>query len=273
MVRLGAKREEAQYLQKSYKVSANRTCRLLSLNRSSFDYKPRPKTDEPISIRLKELAGNHRRFGHPRLFELLKREGIKVNHKRSERIYQNLKLQIKYRKRKKLGSVTRITATKAEVINECWGIDFMHDFIESGRKLKILTIVDEKGKESPGALVDTSITGENVTEFLDTLSVLPSRIRVDQGTEFTSCAFLNWAYKRGIEIQFSGVGKPNAEIEAFNSRMRDECLNEHVFFSLEDAREKINQWLDKYNTINPHSTLGMKTPKEFAKQEGLMLTG
>ena len=152
-------------------------------------------------------------------------------------------------------------------------IDFMFDHVECGRQLKVLTMVDEFGKESPSILVDYSIRGKHVAEFLDlVLATYPRVIRVDQGTEFTSNAFMDWAYEKGIELQFTSVGKPNQLIESFNSRCRDEVLNDHVFFSLEDAREKIDKWHWDYNNFNPHSSLGMKTPAEFAKEQELMLS-
>ena len=145
----------------------------------------------------------------------------------------------------------------------------MFDYLESGRRLKVLTIVDEFAKESPGILVDHSIRGVHVTEFLDQLASgqYPKIIRVDQGTEFTSRAMLDWAYRHGITLEFTRVRKPNQIIES----VRDECLNEHTFFTLGDARGKIDGWHWKYNNVNPHSALGMKSPAEFAKEQKIML--
>jgi len=149
----------------------------------------------------------------------------------------------------------------------------MFDYLESGRRLKVLTIVDEYAKISPGILVDHSIRGFDVVSYLDHLAAghYPKIIRVDQGTEFTSRAMLDWAYKHQITLEFTKVRKPNQIIESFNSRVRDECLNEHVFFILEDARDKIDDWHWRYNNFNPHSSLGMKTPIEFAKEQETML--
>jgi putative transposase len=268
-----AKREQVLSLIENHSISKARACKVLGLRRSTLDYKPNPRSDEPVAGKLIELATKHRRFGHPRLHVLLQREGLIVNHKRSERIYQNLGLQIKNRRRKKRGAVARKPVLPATRSGEVLAIDFMFDHIETGRRLKILTIVDEFGKSSPSILVDHSIRGIDVAHFLDTvLPSYPKVIRVDQGTEFTSNAFMDWAYKKKIELQFTSVGKPNQLIEAFNSRCRDEVLNDHVFFSLEDAREKIDQWHWNYNNFNPHSSLGMKTPAEFAKEQELMLT-
>lgn len=268
------KREIAVYAAKKYTVTASRVCRILGLARSSFDYKKHPRDDSEVSAALKDLAENNKRFGHPRLFVLLKRDkGIHVNHKRSERIYQAERLQIKNRKRKKLGGGARkVHPIVPYGVGDVLAIDFVFDYLESGRRLKTLTMVDEKTKISPALLVVHSIRGLDLGPFNElACEKLPKVIRVDQGTEFTSRAFLDWAYKKGIQLEFTRVRKPNQVIESFNSRFRDECLNEHLFYDLEDAREKINEWHDRYNNHNPHSTLGMMTPLEFAEKNGPML--
>ena len=273
MVRPREKRAEAKYLVEKYKKPVARVCRLLGLSVSVFDYKEKPKNDELIKEKFSELVSEHRRFGHPRLFVLIKREIPDVNHKRTRRIYRDMRLQLSRRKRKKLGGRPRLAATTASLPNHIWAIDFMFDYVESGRRLKVLTVVDEFAKESPGILVDHSIRGIDVTEFLDHLAEgkYPKVIRVDQGTEFTSRAMLDWAYKNNITLEFTRVRKPNQIVESFNSRVRDECLNEHTFFSLKDAREKIDEWHWKYNNVNPHSALGMKSPVQFAKEIKNML--
>lgn len=269
------KRETAWYVRNKYATSASRTCRLLGLARSTFDYEEHPRDNSEVSDALEDLAGRNKRFGHPRLFILLKREkNIHVNHKRSERIYQGLGLQIKNRKRKKLGGIPRkIEPMTPYGTGDVLAIDFVFDYIESGRRLKTLTIVDERTKISPALLVAHSIRGKDLGPFIElACEKLPKVIRVDQGTEFTSRAFLDWAYKNGIHLEFTRVRKPNQLIESFNSRFRDECLNEHLFHNLEDAIDKINQWHDRYNNYNPHSSLGMMTPIEFAKRDEIMLT-
>jgi len=198
---------------------------------------------------------------------------MKINHKRSERVYKKLNLQLKSRKRKKLGGGRKPTQLFPYGAKDVLAIDFVFDYLESGRKLKTLTLVDEHNKTSPGILVSHSIRGDDLGPFIELATdKLPKVIRVDQGTEFTSRAFLDWAYKKNIELDFTRVRKPNQVIEAFNSRLRDECLNEHLFFDLEDAQEKINCWWDKYNNFNPHSSLGMLTPVEFALKQERMLS-
>ena len=273
MVKPKERREAALYLAKKHGVSRARLSRLLGLKLSTLSYNPVVKDDSDLSTKIKDLAEKHKRFGHPRLFVVLKRDLPEVNHKKSHRIYKELGLQIGKRKRKKLGTYSRLPTTEAAEPNHIWAIDFMFDYLETGRRLKILNIIDEFSKISHGVLITHSICGGDVTEYLDHLAdgEYPKIIRVDQGTEFTSRAMLDWAYKHNVALEFTKVRKPNQVIEAYNSRMRDECLNEHVFFDLPDAREKIELWHWDYNNFNPHSSLGMKSPIEFAKERQKML--
>lgn len=275
MVGPKSKREAAKVAVQKFKMSASRACELLGLRRSTFDYKEHPRDDSKLIGALKELANDNKRFGHPRLHILLKREkNIIVNHKHSHRVYKNQELQIKNRKRKKLGATTRkVIPLVPYGTGDVLAIDFVFDYIESGRRLKILTMVDEHLKISPGILVSHSIRGCDLGPFIEmACDKLPKVIRVDQGTEFTSRAFLDWAYKKGIQLNFTRVRKPNQLIESFNSRLRDECLNENLFHDLGNGIEKINLWHYKYNNFNPHSGLGMLTPVEFAKSKETMLT-
>ena len=274
MVRPKNRREVVRNTIKKFSISSSRACRILGLARSTFDYNEHPRDDSEVASALKDLANDNKRFGHPRLSLLLLREkGIQVNHKRSERIYRKLGLQIKNRKRKKLGTSSRSPYHKIPYgQGDVLAIDFVFDYLESGRRLKTLTMVDEKSKISPGIFVDCSIRGIHLGPFIELVcEKLPKIIRVDQGTEFTSRAFLDWAYKNKIHLEFTRVRKPNQLIESFNSRFRDECLNEHLFFDLSDAREKIHKWHDRYNNFNPHSSLGMLTPMEFAREQEKML--
>lgn len=215
---------------------------------------------------MKEVVTRHRRWGLPRIHSTLKREGMVVNPKRTERIYRRLGLQIKRRARKKLARVPRVAMPPASRPDEVWSIDFVFDWVMAGRRLKCLTVIDDFTKESVGILVGHSISGGKLGDFMDTFSRKPSRIRSDNGPEFVSTSFLDWLGLRGIRHELITPGKPNenAIIESFNSRFRDECLNEHVFRSLEDARRKIEDWRKEYNDLHPHSALGMKSPSEFA---------
>jgi putative transposase len=260
----------------NFGLSMRRSCKIVGLNRSTAQYRPKMKRDDsPLRNRMKELAQKHKRFGSPRLHILLRKEGLVRNLKRTERIYREETLSLRKRKRKKLGNHLRIALPQATTAMEVWSMDFVHDFIQNGRKLKVLTSIDDLTKESPGLLVETSISGEQVTRFLDGFPVLPKRIRLDNGPEFTSKAFLSWAYQRNICIEYISPGKPNqnAFIESFNGRFRDECLNEHWFTSLNEARELIEKWRIFYNSERPHSSLNYKTPKEFADGLQIVISG
>ena len=214
---------------------------------------------------MKSLATSHRRFGLPRLHYLLHREGAVRSDSRTKRIYRKLGLQVQKRRRKKMVQVTRTRFVQAVAPQEIWSFDFVHDRSESGRHLKCLTIVDDCSKKSPGLHVNYSISSSDVTDFFDSLSGLPKKLRCDNGPEMTSRHFLGWAHKRGIEIEYIQPGKPiqNAFVESFNSRFRDECLNEELFLDLEDAKKKIEKWRMYYNERRPHTSLAFKTPKQF----------
>ncbi len=152
--------------------------------------------------------------------------------------------------------------------DESWSLDFMSDELFDGRRIRLLTIVDNFTRESPAIEVAPSIGGHQVVEVLERLArqrSLPKTIRVDNGPEFTSKLLDQWAYLNGVELDFSRPGKPtdNAYIEAFNARLRAECLNENWFLSLEDAREKVEAWRKDYNGERPHGALGNLAPEEF----------
>jgi len=240
----------------------------LDQNRSTVYYKPRPFKDEQLSTRMKSLCSKHRRFGLPRIYHFLKEEGAVRSKSRAERIYRSLNLQIKKRKRQKLAPAVRVPFEKAKAPNEIWSFDFMYDYVDSKKTLKILTIVDDCSKKCPGLLPDYSIPASKMIAFFESLPELPSRLRCDNGPEMTSIDFLAWAHRRGISIDYIDPGKPNqnAYIESFNSRLRDEHLTEEVFLDLEDAKKKIEKWRKEYNQIRPHSALGMKTPNQFEEE-------
>jgi len=195
-----------------------------------------------------------------------------INHKRTERIYRAAGLTLKKRKKlKKRTGVQRTTLTWVTRSNERWAMDFMADNLSDGRRLKILTIVDEYSRECPAIEVDTSINGMRVTQILDRLAFfrgLPATLVVDNGPEFAGKDLDEWAYRRGVTLHFIDPGKPvqNSYGESFNGRFRDECLNEHWFRTLNDAREVVEAWRIDYNEVRPHSSLKGMAPAEFARR-------
>jgi len=263
-----ARRLAALHLIEQHRISERRASKVLGLHRSTARYKPNPRDDSELIERMQFLARNHRRFGLPRLYYLLKREGSVKSKSRTERVYRNLGLQLNKRRRKKMLAVTRVRFESATKPNEIWSFDFVSDRTETDRKLKSLTIVDDCSKRTPGIFADYSITSKDMIQFFDSLPKLPSKLRCDNGPEMTSRDFLAWAHARKIEIEYIQPGKPiqNAFIESFNSRFRDECLNEEVFLDLEDARKKIERWRRYYNEKRPHTAIGNKTPKQFEEE-------
>jgi putative transposase len=249
-------------------LSQVRACRLVGLNRSSMNYLPRRPDDSILRQRLRELAAERRRFGYRRLGWLLAREGHAMNRKKLYRLYREEKLMVRRRGRRKRAVGTRAPLALPVAVNRRWSLDFVSDALGDGRRFRILCVVDNFSRECLAAVVDTSLGGVRVVRELERLvneRGTPEVIVSDNGTELTSCAVLRWATGR-LDWHYIEPGKPvqNAFIESFNSRLRDECLNEHVFLTLAEARETIEAWRHDYNHLRPHSSLGALTPTEFA---------
>ncbi|AKJ27304.1 transposase [Caldimonas brevitalea] len=214
-------------------------------------------------------------YGYRRVHVLLRREGHLDNVKRVYRLYRDegLSLRLKRPKRNKAAKL-RQPKKLAHAINEIWSMDFVADNLFDGRKLRMLTVVDLYTRECLAIEVGQSLKGEDVVRVLSTIVTdrgLPQTIKTDNGSEFISKAMDKWAYERSIELDFSRPGKPtdNANVESFNGRLRQECLNEHWFLSLDDARAKIEAWRRDYNESRPHSALEWATPTEFARRSRL----
>ena len=269
MVTPAARRSLVAFLRDHHQISERRACKIVGLCRSSCRYQAKPNNDAEIRSRLRQLAEQRRKFGAPRLHTLLRREGYLINHKRTERLYREEGLSLRRKKRRKRGSHLRVVLAGPERINQRWSMDFVADSLLNGRRLRVLTVVDDFSKECPVLEVDHSLTGKRVTRVLERVALtrgLPEVITVDNGPEFTSKALDTWAYANGVKLNFIQPGKPtqNCYIESFNGKFRDECLNEHVFVSLQDAQQKIEAWRLDYNTNRPHRSLKQLTPEEFA---------
>jgi putative transposase len=266
-----AKRAAVARLVEVHEMSERRACHLIGADRSTIRYRSRRPDDAQLRDRLRELAGERRRFGYRRLHVLLRQEGLVVNRKRTERLYREEKLTVRRRRGRKKATGTRAPILVEAVPNARWSVDFVHDQLVTGRRLRILNVVDDVTKECLAAVVDTSISGKRVARELDALVARrgkPGLIVSDHGTEFTSNALLEWTQKTAVAWHFIAPGKPmqNGICEAFNGRMRDEPLNETLFFSLDQAREAVERWVADYNQHRPHSALGYATPAAYAAQ-------
>lgn len=257
-------------MQEVTEISERRACQLVGLSRTVLHYESKACSEnEQLKSRLVELAGERRRFGYRRLHALIRREGVQANHKRIYRLYRAAGLAVRRRRKRHGVAIERNPLTLPFRPNEVWSMDFVSDALASGRRIKVLTIVDDFSKEVVDLAVDFGISGQYVTRVLDQAARFrgyPKAIRTDQGPEFTGKALDQWAYNNGVQLKLIQAGKPtqNAFIESFNGRFRDECLNDHWFTSLFEARILIASWRRDYNQHRPHSALEYQTPAEFA---------
>jgi putative transposase len=265
-------REDVCWLYAHYRVSQRRVCELMEMAESSYRYRSR-RDDEELRRRLVELAREKPRYGYRRLHVLLRKTGERVNHKRVYRVYREAGLLVRRKRRKRLvrEGVAKPVLTSA---NQEWALDFVHDTMASGRAMRVLSVVDAYTRECLALEVDTSFASRRVTRALEQIVVergVPKAIRCDNGPELTSRHFLAWCIERRIELVHIQPGRPmqNGQVESFHGKLRDECLNTSWFENLWDARRKIAAWQKEFNEERPHSSLGYRTPAEFARLASL----
>jgi putative transposase len=222
-------------------VSAARACLLVGFTRSNLYYRRKPKDDAALQARLQDLAAKRPRWGWRRLLILLERERVEAGEHRVRRVYRELGLQVRARKKRKVRYVRGNTIAPVSAPNERWSLDFMHDTLASGRRLRTLMVIDDFTRECLAIEIERGFSSRRVIRALEAI-----------------------AFAR--HLHFIDPGKPvqNAHIESFNGRARDEFLNLHSFLTLDQARESAAAWLIDYNEIRPHSSIGNRTPKEFA---------
>jgi putative transposase len=245
-----------------------RACALASLQRSTCRYASQRQDDPKLVVRLRQIAEERPRFGYRRVHALLVRDGYAVNRKRVYRIYKAAGLAVRRRNRRKLRAARPAPPVEVTRPNQRWSMDFVHDYLGDGRKLRTFNVVDAFTRECLGIEVDTSLPARRVTTVLDKLVWLyglPESFRVDNGPEFISMALDKWAAQHGVKLDFIQPGKPtqNAHVESFNGRFRDECLAQARFPTLARARAEIELWRVDYNCERPHSSLDYRTPKAF----------
>ena len=268
---LVALKAAVEQVRQEYAFSQRRACGLMLLAVSSYRYRTR-RSDEPLRTQLVELAREKPRFGYRRLHVLLRRSGEAVNHKRVHRVYREAGLSLRRKKRKhcvRAGRPLQICTAA----NQEWALDFAHDAVACGRAIRVLSVVDAYTRECLALEVDTSFASRRVTRVLEAIIAergRPQRIRCDNGPELTSRHFLAWCIERQIELVHIQPGRPmqNGQVESFNGKLRDECLRVSWFANLFEARRKIAAWRKEYNGERPHSSLGYRTPEEFAREEG-----
>jgi putative transposase len=264
-----ARREAVGWL-RTRGTSLRRACRMIRLSTATWRYQRQSDpTNRTLLERLKAHAADRPRFGYRRLHTLVDREGLRVNHKRVYGVYRDAGLQVRRRRRKRLTRGQRVPLPLPTRRGERWSMDFMVDTLADGRGFRTLNIVDDYTRQCVAIEVDRSLPGLRVVRVLDRLAEtigLPDILVMDNGPEFSGRALDTWAYARGVQLRFIRPGKPieNAFVESFNGKFRDECLNEHWFASVAEARMLIEAWRVDYNTVRPHSALCGATPEQFA---------
>jgi putative transposase len=254
-------------------VSERFACRVTGQNRTTQRRPPTPTTpaDPDAALRdwLQAWAKDHPRRGFRNAYHDARDEGWHVNHKKIQRLWREEGLRVpQKRRRKRLGTSTTPNPPKADAPNRVWAVDFQFDATTDGRPVKIVSIVDEHTRECLGGLVERSITGEDLLDELDRIAAgrsYPAVLRCDNGPELACQAMADWAGGR-VGLSFIPPGEPwrNGYVESFNSRIRDECLNINIFWSLAQARVVISDWKEDYNHRRRHSSLGYQAPAAYA---------
>jgi len=249
-----------------WKVSIRRACSTLRIDRALYVYKSKRGDQAALKGRIKDICETRVRYGYRRVHVLLQRDGWAINVKRVYRLYRELGLQLRNKSpKRKVKAKLREGRSDAHAPNQVWAMDFVHDQLFDGRKLRVLTIVDTFSRFSPAIEVRQSFKGADVVAVLERASQragYPKAIRLDNGPEFVSKEVDLWAFMRGVTLDFSRPGKPtdNAYIESLNGKFRAECLNANWFLSLDEARRKCEAWRRDYNTVRPHSAIGNQVP-------------
>ena len=252
-----------------YGLSERHACRLLGQGRGTQRYSPMARVDEDaLTQAIVSLASEYGRYGYRRITALLRSAGWRVGKDRVQRIWrrEGLKVPQKQRSRRRLwrndGSCVRL---RPERPNQVWSYDFVSDRTEEGRKLRILTLLDEYTRECLALPVRRRMGCRQVIETLSEVMLwrgIPEHIRSDNGPEFIARELRQWLSNLGTGTLYIEAGSPweNGYCESFNGKLRDECLNGEIFYSLKEAQIVIGQWRQQYNTVRPHSALGYRSP-------------
>lgn len=271
------RRTAAKTLIEEFRFTERRSCRLAGISRSSFRYEARPDRHVKLRKRLVELANKHRQLGYRKLHAMLFREGFHANAKLVARLYREEGLTLRRIKRKKNRRRYRQGAWCPIKPDYRWSLDFTEDVLSNGRKIRSGNLKDDCTRECLALDVEFSFPGTRVVAMLDRVVMERGRvakiITVDNGSEFRGHALGEWAASKGVQLQFIDPGMPtqNPYIESFNARFRIECLNLHLFDSINTAREIIERWRRHYNEERPHQSLGYATPAEFAAKRHRLL--
>lgn len=255
-----------------YGISVTRACRLIGLSRRVYRYQCQPKDDGPLKTLLLTLAQRHIRWGFDKMLRRIRHLGHRWNHKRIYRVYCELKLNIRKKPKKRLPSRDPVALTQPSCPNQSWSLDFMSDALVDGRRFRTLNIIDDYNRECLHIDVSFSIPSSRVISVLEQLISVrgkPASLRMDNGPEYVSIQFQQWAKQRCIHLQYIQPGKPaqNAYIERFNRTYREDVLDAYLFRSLKEVVDITDHWREHYNEERPHQALNNFTPLQFLQQQ------
>ena len=259
----------AGYAIEAHQTSERRACRLANLSRNAYRYVKKKANDFEIQTKLAQIAEDHHCWGFRKMAAYLRKQGNLWNHKKMYRIYCEMGLNLRVKPKKRLPTRIPKPLIQPERVNSCWSLDFMSDSLENGRSFRTFNVLDDFNREALWIEIDLSLPAARVTRVLDMLAVwrgYPAQIRMDNGPEFISHNMVAWAEEHAVKIEYIQPGKPaqNGFVERFNRTYREDVLDAYLFKSLEEAKRITFEWLEEYNSIRPHASLGNKTPYEYS---------
>lgn len=254
-------------MRQEYGLSIRRACNVMGLSRTVYCYRAKPQDDGLIIEQLVKLADKYPRYGFGKLYQIIRRDGHKWNHKRVYRVYCGLKMNLRRKGKKRLPSRNPQSLSVPDYANDCWSVDFMSDVLYSGQRFRTFNVVDDYNRECLAIEVDTNLPAERVIRVLNRISAwrgYPLKLRLDNGPELISIAMAEWAEDHPVELQFIQPGKPtqNSYIERFNRTYREEVLDLYIFSRLSEVRNITDEWIEQYNQERPHESLNNLTPVE-----------
>ena len=265
-----AKREAAERLVRDSSLSVRQACRIVQFSRAAYYRPPPPRLERDASVirAFNALVERFPRIGFWKCVDRIRKHVFPWNPKRLHRVYVAMRLNLPRRTKRRLPIRLRQPLSAPPVLNGTWALDFMTDALYGGRKFRTLNVLDEGNREALAIEVAISIPSVRVIRVLEELIEIygkPVGLRVDNGPELTSEAFVDWCRARNIEIRYIQPGKPaqNAYIERFNRSYREGVLDAYVFASVEEVEAITEEWLNDYNTERPHDSLGRVSPHEF----------
>ena len=257
-------------LVREHRLSVQRACRLVRLSRTAYYQPPVPasRRDAAVIAALTDVVARYSRWGFWKLYDRMRAEGRPWNHKHVHRVYCALRLNLPRRTTRRVPHRIRQPLAAPPVLNQTWALDFMTETLYDGRRIRLLTMIDEGNREGLEIAMGVSLPSRRVVRVLNELVAVhgcPSAVRVDNGPEFTAQPFVEWCAEHRVATYYIQPGKPdqNAYIERFNRSYRTEVLNAHLFESIAELRALTTEWLRIYNQERPHDSLGRVPPLTF----------